>query len=482
MALLEVENLKVSFETPSGPFAAVDGVSLCVQPGETLAIVGQSGCGKTVLCRNLMRLCTGGSRAQGSIRLEGRELLGLSEKAMRQIRGKQMAYLFQEPHLALSPSFSIGAQIAEAILVHEKAGKKGARERAMRLIELVRLEPSCYFAYPHQLSGGMLQRAALAVALACQPKLLIADEPTTALDATVQAEILQLLARLKRELGMAMLLITHDFGVAAQLADAIAVMRAGRFVEQGRAEEVLYAPAHPYTWSLLAALPGAEQMPQKMQTEFSTEFWQNAPVGAEPPRLQATPRQSAAPLAGDSYAFWEADAAPSQPSVDRDAEKQAGALPTAAQRPNRRANSPEQAGSPAPLGENDWEQPAGAAPSGYPGTASDMPLPENVPSSSVMPEQAGAPSSSGFPEEKSACCVPEKQSDAPQNAVPPPNGRANPPEQTGFQADAASPAPRFYLSQTHWAAIRRPQPPPVRVRQGKVVIEEGYLAEPDPHI
>lgn len=223
-------------------------------------------------------------------------------------------------------------------------------------------------------------------------------------------------------------------------------------------------------------------MPQKMQTEFSTEFWQNAPVGAEPPRLQATPRQSAAPLAGDSYAFWEADAAPSQPSVDRDAEKQAGALPTAAQRPNRRANSPEQAGSPAPLGENDWEQPAGAAPSGYPGTASDMPLPENVPSSSVMPEQAGAPSSSGFPEEKSACCVPEKQSDAPQNAVPPPNGRANPPEQTGFQADAASPAPRFYLSQTHWAAIRRPQPPPVRVRQGKVVIEEGYLAEPDPHI
>ena len=157
MALLEVENLKVSFETPSGPFAAVDGVSLCVQPGETLAIVGQSGCGKTVLCRNLMRLCTGGSRAQGSIRLEGRELLGLSEKAMRQIRGKQMAYLFQEPHLALSPSFSIGAQIAEAILVHEKAGKKGARERAMRLIELVRLKPSCYFAYPHQLSG--VQRA-----------------------------------------------------------------------------------------------------------------------------------------------------------------------------------------------------------------------------------------------------------------------------------------------------------------------------------
>ena len=267
MALLEVENLKVSFETPSGPFAAVDGVFLCVQPGETLAIVGQSGCGKTVLCRNLMRLCTGGSRPEGSIRLEGQELLGLSEKEMRQIRGKKMAYLFQEPHLALSPSFPIGAQIAEAILVHEKVGKREARERALRLLELVRLEEACYFAYPHQLSGGMLQRAALCVALACQPKLLIADEPTTALDATVQAEILQLLARLKRELGMAMLLITHDFGVAAQLADTIAVMRAGKFVEQGRAEEVLYTPAHPYTWSLLAALTGAENLPQKGAAE-----------------------------------------------------------------------------------------------------------------------------------------------------------------------------------------------------------------------
>ncbi len=263
MALLEVENLKVSFETPSGPFAAVDGVFLRVQPGETLAIVGQSGCGKTVLCRNLMRLCAGGSRPEGSIRLEGQELLGLSEKEMRQIRGKKMAYLFQEPHLALSPSFPIGAQIAEAILVHEKVGKREARERALRLLELVRLEERCYFAYPHQLSGGMLQRAALCVALACRPKLLIADEPTTALDATVQAEILQLLARLKRELGMAMLLITHDFGVAAQLADTIAVMRAGKFVEQGRAEEVLYTPAHPYTWSLLAALPGAGSLPQK---------------------------------------------------------------------------------------------------------------------------------------------------------------------------------------------------------------------------
>lgn len=461
MALLEVENLKVSFETPSGPFAAVDGVSLCVQPGETLAIVGQSGCGKTVLCRNLMRLCTGSSRAQGSIRLEGRELLGLSEKAMRQIRGKQMAYLFQEPHLALSPSFSIGAQIAEAILVHEKAGKKGAKERAMRLIELVRLEPSCYFAYPHQLSGGMLQRAALAVALACQPKLLIADEPTTALDATVQAEILQLLARLKRELGMAMLLITHDFGVAAQLADAIAVMRAGRFVEQGRAEEVLYAPAHPYTWSLLAALPGAEQMPWEAS---AGPFWQTPPLpsGAESQRFLAN---CFAPLAGT--------ASPEQvPAQNASASTLPGAEPVlgaakkqeCASKPAARLAQtvPETQGSPAPV--------SAACSAGFArhvlqaGGAAHAPLDCAPP---VQSEQFFA----------------EQAPEEPPGAALPQNSRIDQPEQAGPQANAEAPSePRFYLSQTHWAAIRRPQPPPVRVRQGKVVIEEGYLAEPDPHI
>lgn len=310
MALLEVENLRVCFETPSGPFAAVDGVSLCVQPGQTLAIVGQSGCGKTVLCRNLMRLCAGNSRVEGSIRLEGRQLLELSEKQMRQIRGKKMAYLFQEPHLALDPSFPIGAQITEAILVHEKVGKRQAKERAMRLLELVSLEKSCYSCYPHQLSGGMLQRAALAVALACQPKLLIADEPTTALDATVQAEILRLLARLKRELGMAMLLITHDFGVAAQLADDIAVMYAGKFVEQGRAEEVLYAPGHPYTWSLLAALPGAEpaqkaeEAARPSASHPSARQAISAADTAAPEEQQPENEQESSP--GDAYASQNA--------------------------------------------------------------------------------------------------------------------------------------------------------------------------------
>lgn len=391
MALLEVENLRVCFETPSEPFAAVDGVSLCVQPGQTLAIVGQSGCGKTVLCRNLMRLCAGNSRVEGSIRLEGRQLLELSEKQMRQICGKEMAYLFQEPHLALDPSFPIGTQITEAMFAHEKVGKRQAKERAMRLLELVSLEKSCYFCYPHQLSGGMLQRAALAVALACQPKLLIADEPTTALDATVQAEILRLLARLKRELGMAMLLITHDFGVAAQLADDIAVMYAGKFVEQGRAEEVLYAPRHPYTWSLLAALPGAERA-----------------IAAK-----KAPQSIAAALAAEP------------------------ALPN-------------------------FELPEIACPAQQWSFLRDMPA-------GALPKQAH-----GFaPEHR-----PEKQ---PGDAYAPHNAYA-------LAIDYLQAPPRFYLSPTHWAATWLLHPsapqiaPPVYVREGKVVIEEGYFEATDAHV
>lgn len=262
MALLEVENLQVSFDMPKGALYAVRGVSLSLRAGQTLAIVGESGSGKTVLCRNLMRLCQGNSRARGSIRLNGRELLSLSPGEMRRVRGAQMAYLFQEPRTALDKAFPIGAQIVEAILAQEKIGKKAARERALELLALVRLEEPerCYRAYPHELSGGMLQRAALCVALACRPAILIADEPTTALDATVQAEVLELLAAVQKELGMALLLITHDFGVAARLADDIAVMYAGKFVEQGKAREVLYSPRHPYTWALLAALPGDHPM------------------------------------------------------------------------------------------------------------------------------------------------------------------------------------------------------------------------------
>ena len=547
MALLEVENLKVSFETPSGPFAAVDGVFLCVQPGETLAIVGQSGCGKTVLCRNLMRLCTGGSRPEGSIRLEGQELLGLSEKEMRQIRGKKMAYLFQEPHLALSPSFPIGAQIAEAILVHEKVGKREARERALRLLELVRLEEACYFAYPHQLSGGMLQRAALCVALACQPKLLIADEPTTALDATVQAEILQLLARLKRELGMAMLLITHDFGVAAQLADTIAVMRAGKFVEQGRAEEVLYTPAHPYTWSLLAALPGAENLPQKGAAEPGqtarsgsrgdcaaslagaplekvSDPWAQLSAIEPPGRAQASLAHSPAPSATSG----QEDTLPNHiPLTARAAQKSQNAaqfFPSAPEEPSGPAsNVPNASGEllgsarvvPSVSGEpSSPARIAQRAPEELPGRACvvpNAPGEQHSPASTVQnapeekqsaPEDA-APSSflaghghpaslaDAAPPEKSAAQVAQSNQIFAQNASPgialPQNERSNQPKPAQARAEASAsaadcPAPRFYFSETHWAAVRQPQRPPVYVREGKVVVEEGYFESADSHI
>lgn len=257
MALLEVENLKVGFPAEEGVFWAVSGVSFGVQTGETLAIVGESGSGKTTLCRSLMRLCPGNCLLEGSIRLKGRELCRLKEEQMRKVRGAEMAYLFQESCTALDPAFPIGAQIAEAACAHEKMGKKEARRRAEQLLCLVRLGEGVYPKYPHELSGGMLQRAALAAALACRPALLIADEPTAALDSAVQVEILRLLREIKREFHMAMLLITHDLGVAAQLADRMAVMRAGRLVEEGRAEEVLHQPQHPYTWALLAAQPGA---------------------------------------------------------------------------------------------------------------------------------------------------------------------------------------------------------------------------------
>lgn len=547
MALLEVENLKVSFETPSGPFAAVDGVFLRVQPGETLAIVGQSGCGKTVLCRNLMRLCAGGSRPEGSIRLEGQELLGLSEKEMRQIRGKKMAYLFQEPHLALSPSFPIGAQIAEAILVHEKVSKREARERALRLLELVRLEEACYFAYPHQLSGGMLQRAALCVALACQPKLLIADEPTTALDATVQAEILQLLARLKRELGMAMLLITHDFGVAAQLADTIAVMRAGKFVEQGRAEEVLYTPAHPYTWSLLAALPGAENLPQKgaaepgqavrsgprgdcaaslagASLERVSDPWAQ-PSAIEPPgcaqtSLEHSPAPSTAPRQEEALP----NRAPLTAHAAQRPQNAAQFFPNAPGGPSGPAsNVPNASGEllgsarvvPSVSGElSSLARTAQRAPEELlsrvcvvPNAPGEQPSPastvQNAPEEKQSAPEDAAPSSffagQGYPAsladatppEKSAAQVAQSNQIFAQNASPgialPQNERSNQPKPAQARAEASAsaadcPAPRLYFSETHWAAVRQLQRPPVYVREGKVVVEEGYFESADSHI
>nr|MDD6335157.1 ABC transporter ATP-binding protein [bacterium] len=256
--LLEVENLTVAFDTPLGLAQAVRGVSFNIREGETLAIVGESGCGKTVLCRNLMRICSGHARVQGHIRFEGTELTGLGEKPMRRIRGNKMAMVFQDPLSSLDPTYPIGRQMVEAIRVHRRVPAGEAKACVLSWLERVGIDrPEVRFCqFPHQLSGGMRQRVVLAMAFINSPRLLIADEPTTALDVTVQAEILALMKKLQRETGVAILLITHDLSVAA-MADRICIMYAGCMVEQGTAREVFYDARHPYTWGLLSAAAGA---------------------------------------------------------------------------------------------------------------------------------------------------------------------------------------------------------------------------------
>ena len=254
MSLLEIRDLRVAF----GAAMPVDGVGLTLEAGRTLGLVGESGCGKTLTALSILRLVPAPGRiAGGSIRFDGGELVDLDEPAMRALRGRAIGMVFQEPMTALNPVLTVGAQVAEAVTLHERVGRAAARARAvemLRLVEIPDAEPRAD-AYPHQLSGGMRQRVMLAVALACRPALLIADEPTTALDVTIQAQILDLLGSLQRQLGMAILLVTHDLGVVAERADAVAIMYAGRVVESGPAADVLGAPQHPYTRGLLASLP-----------------------------------------------------------------------------------------------------------------------------------------------------------------------------------------------------------------------------------
>ena len=254
MSLLEIRDLRVAF----GAAMPVDGVGLTLEAGRTLGLVGESGCGKTLTALSILRLVPAPGRiAGGSIRFDGGELVDLDEPAMRALRGRAIGMVFQEPMTALNPVLTVGAQVAEAVTLHERVGRAAARARAvemLRLVEIPDAEPRAD-AYPHQLSGGMRQRVMLAVALACRPALLIADEPTTALDVTIQAQILDLLGSLQRQLGMAILLVTHDLGVVAERADAVAIMYAGRVVESGPAAVVLGAPQHPYTRGLLASLP-----------------------------------------------------------------------------------------------------------------------------------------------------------------------------------------------------------------------------------
>jgi peptide/nickel transport system ATP-binding protein len=256
--LLRVEDLRVQFPTEDGLVHAVDGISYQLAQGGTLGIVGESGSGKTVSSLTTMGLTRAqGARISGRILFEGRDLLALSEHEMRALRGNEIAMIFQDPLSSLHPFYKVGSQIAEAVRAHHDTPKQKALVRAVELLGLVGIADPAQRAqeYPHEFSGGMRQRAMIAMALANEPKLLIADEPTTALDVTVQAQILALMQRLQRELGMAILIITHDLGVVAEMADEIAVMYAGRIVESASAQRIFSQPQHPYTWGLLRSIP-----------------------------------------------------------------------------------------------------------------------------------------------------------------------------------------------------------------------------------
>jgi oligopeptide/dipeptide ABC transporter ATP-binding protein len=257
--LLEVRDLTVGFPTRDGVARAVDSVSFAIEPGETLAVVGESGSGKTVTALSLLRLLPDGALVgeTSRIRFEGADVLRLDNESLRRIRGARMAMVFQEPMTSLNPVLSIGTQLVETVEAHQSVGRRAARDRAAEILALVGLpDPRRVLEqYPHELSGGMRQRALIAMALICGPRLLIADEPTTALDVTVQAQILELLASLRERLGMSLLLITHNLGVAAGIADRVAVMYGARIVETAPTRELYAAPAHPYTTGLLAAAP-----------------------------------------------------------------------------------------------------------------------------------------------------------------------------------------------------------------------------------
>jgi len=258
MALLEVDNLRVHFRTPTGVNRAVDGVSFAVESGRTLAIVGESGSGKSVTAMSILRLLAEPpARIAGSIRFSGADLLGASDKEMRQIRGNEIAMVFQEPMTSLNPVLTVGSQITEALRIHQKMSARRAGERAVEMLGLVGIpEPERrVHAFPHQLSGGTRQRVMIAMALACEPKLLIVDEPTTALDVTIQAQILDLLRDLKGKVGAAIVLITHDLGVVAEVAEDVMVMYAGRKMESAPVEKIFNSPLHPYTRGLLGAVP-----------------------------------------------------------------------------------------------------------------------------------------------------------------------------------------------------------------------------------
>jgi peptide/nickel transport system ATP-binding protein len=256
-ALLEVRDLKVSFRTEDGLVRAVDGVSFTVSEGETLGIVGESGSGKSVTMMSVMRLIIDPNATfDGQVIYKGRDLMTLGKAELRQVRGSEIAMIFQDPMSSLNPVYRVGWQIAEQIRAHENASRQAARSRAVELLTAVGIPNPAERVddFPHQFSGGMRQRVMIAMALSCSPSLLIADEPTTALDVTIQAQILNLIKKLKDEFSSAVVLITHDMGVVADVADRVAVMYAGRIIEQGSKQDVFYDAQHPYTWGLLGSI------------------------------------------------------------------------------------------------------------------------------------------------------------------------------------------------------------------------------------
>ena len=260
--VLKIENLHVSYDTNAGELHAVRGVSLHVGEGEVLAIVGESGCGKSVTAQTIMKLnpMPPARIKEGSIDLCGEDIVAANDKKMQDIRCRLVSMIFQDPMTCLNPTMKVGKQLTEAICQHRKLSKDEAKKEAVRLLEMVQIPNAAERAeqYPHEFSGGMRQRAMIAMAMSCEPKLLIADEPTTALDVTIQAQIMQLMAKVREETGTAIILITHDLGVVANLADRVAVMYAGKIVETGTAEDIFYRPKHPYTQALLKSLPTVE--------------------------------------------------------------------------------------------------------------------------------------------------------------------------------------------------------------------------------
>lgn len=285
MKILEVKDLRVSFKTYAGENQAVRGVSFHLNEGETLAIVGESGCGKTVTSKSIMRILPSPPAViheSSEIYLGKQELTGLSDREMVGIRGSEISMIFQDPMTSLNPTMKIGEQIAESIMIHQGKSKKDAIDDVINLLDLVGIPnpESRVKQFPHEFSGGMRQRAMIAIALACNPKILIADEPTTALDVTIQAQIMDLIKSLQKKLNTAVILVTHDLGVVAEVADRIQVMYAGEIVETGNSRDIFYSPKHPYTWALLKSVP-------KLHTENKSELYS---LNGTPPDLLNPPK------------------------------------------------------------------------------------------------------------------------------------------------------------------------------------------------